>query len=65
MIYFRIFRGIKSTYMKQVYIIFSLVFLLSGAAIAEHYEVKPKPGKHKSHKKAKKKKSKYMYNFQS
>ena len=51
--------------MKKVYILFALVFLLSGSAIAENYEVKPKPGKHKSHKKTKKKKSKYMYNFQS
>jgi hypothetical protein len=49
--------------MKKVYFIFTLIFLIAGAAIAET-NVKPKPGKHKSHKKAKKKKSGYMYNFQ-
>lgn len=52
--------------MKQTYLIFTLVFLLSGAAVAGNYEFKPKPkqGKHKTHKKAKKKKSGYLYNFQ-
>lgn len=49
--------------MKHLYFILALVFLLAGAAVTESY-AKPKPGKHKSHKKAKKKKSGYMYNFQ-
>lgn len=50
--------------MKKFYLVFALALLVSGAAIAESNNV-PKPkGKHRSHKKAKKKKSGYYFNFQ-
>jgi hypothetical protein len=48
--------------MKKFYILIALAFLLTGSAIADNL-VHPK-GKHKSHKKAKKKKSGYYFNFQ-
>jgi hypothetical protein len=49
--------------MKKFYIILGLALLMAGTSVAESN--KPKPaGKHRSHKKAKKKSSKYFFNFQ-
>jgi|GEM_PF-1976790 len=53
--------------MKKLHVIFILALVLVTANLTESFANTPKnkkPGKHKSSKKAKKKKSGYFYNFQ-
>jgi hypothetical protein len=51
--------------MKKLHVIFILALVLVTANMAEASVLKPKkPGKHKSVKKSKKKKSGYYFNFQ-
>ncbi|WP_169716571.1 hypothetical protein [Sporocytophaga myxococcoides] len=51
--------------MKKLHVIFILALVLVTANMAESFAFTPKkPGKHKSAKKSKKKKSGYYFNFQ-
>ncbi|MCU0417590.1 MAG: hypothetical protein MUE33_10445 [Cytophagaceae bacterium] len=50
----------KSRFLYSIVFILSIVF--SSSAVVQHPP--EKKGKHKSHKKAKKSKSKYLFNFQ-
>ncbi len=46
-------------------IIYLLALIMVTGAVTESFADGPKKGKHKSHKKAKEKKSRYMFNFQN
>lgn len=56
----------NSLSMKRIVFVFTIIAFLSGFILVEKASANPgKPaGKHKSHKKAKSKKSSYFFNFQ-